>query len=127
MLNNDIQQITDVINNYFQGTYHGNADLLSQAFHPNARITGIIEDNIIDWSISEFITRVTEEPTADKKGEKYNKKIILIDVTKCAAIVKTHVEVGYLTFIDYITLLKIHEKWVIRNKSFMNISFENVG
>jgi len=118
MIDNDFEKIIEVITMYFKGTYQGNSDLLYKAFHPDARITGLINNETIDWALSDFITRVTTNPTAVNKGEKYDKEIISIDKTKDAAMVKSRVAVGEWIFFDYITLLKIEGQWIIRNKSF---------
>lgn len=110
--------ITQVINAYFKGTYYGDAQLLKNAFHPAARITGLFENNYCDWSLDEFITRVTIKPTASENNDPYNKKIIFLEITNNAAIAKATVTVNGVCFTDFITLLKINEHWVIRNKSF---------
>lgn len=119
-MNTELQNINDVINLYFKGTYQGNADQLKKAFHPDARITGILNDQYYDWSLADFISRVTTKPTAENKHEQYNKEIVMIDITSHAAIVKARVVVGGLIFTDYITLLKINNTWAIRNKSFIS-------
>lgn len=116
----DIAQIKEVIEGYFKGTYHGDANQLKQVFHPEARITGSINGQIVDWSLNDFITRVTTKPTAAEKNEEYNKEILFIDKTHHAAMAKAKAAVGPLVFIDYITLLKINDRWVIRSKSFTN-------
>ncbi len=120
MINSDFEKIIETVTLYFKGTYHGSAEMLSKAFHPTARITGIINDEIFDWSLSEFISRITMSPSAANKGENYDKKIISIDNTKNAAMVKACVIVGEFIFFDYITLLKINGHWIIKNKSFTN-------
>ena len=120
MLDKDFEKIIEAVTMYFKGTYYGNSDLLHKSFHPDAGITGIINGEVFDWSLSDFITRVTAFPTAENRGEEYNKIIISIDKTKSAAMVKSRVAVGELIFFDYITLLKINDQWVIRNKSFTN-------
>lgn len=120
MEHNDFKKIIETVTIYFEGTYHGNVEMLSKAFHPNARITGIINNEIVDWSLSDFISRLTTSPSAVSKGEKYDKEIISIDKIKNAAMVKSRVAVGELIFFDYITLLKIDGQWIIRNKSFTN-------
>jgi hypothetical protein len=119
-MKNDEEMISETVNLYFLGTYHGDVEKLKRAFHSEARITGVINDQVIDWSLADFIARVSTEPTAAKKNEIYDKKILSIDVTHSAAMVKSRVAVGDLIFTDYITLLKINENWIIRNKSFTN-------
>lgn len=114
----DIQLIRLTIDGYFKGTYQGDAAQLKRAFHPEARITGIINGQLCDWTLTEFITRVTATPTAENKKEPYNKEILFIDKTDNTAMVKACVLVGGLKFTDYITLLKINANWLIRHKSF---------
>lgn len=114
----DIQQITEVVNWYFTGSYHGDVEQIKRAFHPEAHITGCINDQVYDWTLTDFITRVTTTPTSAQKNEPYDKKILFIDKTIDAAMVKAQVVVAGLVFTDYITLLKINEQWCIRNKSF---------
>lgn len=110
--------IRDVIKLYFTGTYYGNAAELKQAFHPDARITGSIQGTIHEWTLKEFIARVTVKPTAAEKNEKFDKEILSIDITRDAAMVKTRVFAAGYTFIDYIILLKYNNQWAIRYKSF---------
>lgn len=116
--NNDKENITEIVNQYFNGTYKGDAEQLKRAFHTDAHITGVLNGEYFDWTLLDFLERVTKEPTASSKKEKYDKEILFIDITKEAAMVKARVAVGPYIFIDYITLLKINGHWIIRNKSF---------
>lgn len=115
---NDIELIKRVIQLYFDGTYQGEQSKLKIAFHPEAHITGYAENIYCDWTLSEFIHRVTAKPTAVMKDEKYDKEILHIDITNHAAMVKTKVVVGSLIFTDYISLIKLDNYWVIINKIF---------
>lgn len=118
----DTQLITEIVNLYFNGTYNGDAEQLKRAFHPDAHITGTLNDQICDWTLPKFIARVTDTPSSASKGEQYDKEILFIDRTDNAAMVKARVVIGgLLIFTDYITLLKINGQWVIRNKSFTTV------
>ena len=114
----DEQSIRKVVEMYFTGTYHGKEEELRRAFYPEARIVGSINGTINDWSLDAFIARVTQPPTSAEKKEKFDKEILLIDITNQTAMVKTRVVAGGFHFIDYITLLKIDGQWLIRFKSF---------
>jgi hypothetical protein len=114
-----MQAIRECVNDYFLGTYHGDAKQIKNAFHPDAEISGILKGQYYAWTLDEFIQRVTTAPTSAAKNEKFDKQILLLDQTSDAAMVKARVVVGDLVFTDYITLLKIDGKWVIRNKSFI--------
>ena len=115
---NEEDQIKKVIEDYFYGTYSGDEKTIRQAFHSDVKILGIIKGNLFNWSLSDFLARVTEKPTAKEKDEKLDKKIIMIDITGNSAMVKAEVFAGGLNFTDYITLLKVDGKWSIRFKSF---------
>lgn len=118
MTDNEIQSITEIVNHYLNGAFFGDINQIKKAFHPDAHVTGIFNDQLVDWTLSDFINRVTIEPTAANKNEIYDKQILTIDKTSNAAMVKARVKVGDIFFTDYITLLKIKDQWVIRNKSF---------
>src|SRR5262245_51509721 len=105
-LNKEEQAIHDVVKFYFEGAYYGDENKLRKAFHTNARIVGCINDQIFDWSLTEFVARVTATPTAADRKEKYDKEITFIDQTGNTAMVKAKVIAGGYVFTDYITLLK---------------------
>jgi len=118
----DEQQIRDVVKHYFEGSYHGDKARLLRAFHPDAHVVGNFDSNTVDWTRDEFITRATTNPTQSGRGEAYSKSILSIDSETDAAMVKAKVYAGGHYFTDYITLLKIDGRWVIRHKSFTNAS-----
>lgn len=114
----DEASIRNTVQHYFTGTYYGDREELTQAFHPDTSITGNINSTIITWTLDEFLTRVTTKPTAAEKNEKFDKTILQIDYTNQIAMVKTRVVVGEYVFTDYIILIKLNDQWVIRYKSF---------
>lgn len=114
--------IEAVIQNYFSTTYHANEKKLRESFHPEARIAGDFNGQYCDWSLEEFVHRIASQDSAAKKGEVFDKKILLLDQIANAAVVKARVLVGGFIFVDYISLLKINDQWVIRNKIFTTLS-----
>lgn len=117
----EISAISEVVQNYFIGTYEGNEALLRQIFHPDASIGGNLNGVLCHWSVNEFITRILSQPSAAQKNEKFDKQILLLDHVGEAAIVKARAVVGDYVLADYITLLKMDGHWLIRNKSFTTI------
>lgn len=110
--------IAETVHLYFTGTYDGDSERLKRAFHADCRIVGFINGDMVDWSLNDFISRVTAHPTARERNDNYDKQIISIDHTADTAVVKARVVVGPLTFTDYILLVKINGQWIIRSKSF---------
>ena len=114
----DEEAIREVVGLYFTGTYQGDAEQLKKAYHKDVQIFGCIGGKQFVWSLSDFIARVTQKPTAAEKGEKFDKKVLFIDRTQEIAMVKARVFAAGLYFTDYITLLKTDGRWWIRCKSF---------
>ena len=64
----DEQQIRDTIRTYFDCMYESSADKTHAAFHPNAKITGYLEDKLYEMSVGDFADFVTsQQPSAGKK------------------------------------------------------------
>lgn len=116
--NKDEELIRAVIELYFRGTYEGDSTQLKRAYHPEVQIFGSIGGKQFYWTLSDFIHRVTEKPTAAERHEKYDKEILLIDQTADIAMVKARVVAAGFHFTDYITLIKSDGRWWIRCKSF---------
>lgn len=115
---NCLHNIQQVVELYFMATYHGDVQGIRQAFHPKSQITGHFKEQYIEWDLEQFIAHINSKPSAAVAIEVYDKKIISIDLTRNAAMVKAQVLVGGIFFTDYITLLKLDGAWIIRNKSF---------
>jgi len=50
----EIDAITETINNYIQGTYQADVDLIKKAFHPDAVMTGYMMDQLLTGSTGPF-------------------------------------------------------------------------
>lgn len=114
----DEQAVREVIHDYFLSTYRGEGNKLRNLFDSDAQISGIINGELLRWSLKDFSDRVSARPSAAEKNEVYQKEIISIDVAGYAAMVKSRVVVAGVIFTDYISLLKVNNQWVIKNKIF---------
>ena len=111
----DIEQITETLMAYIDGTAVGDLDKLRKAFHPDFKLYTVNEkDSLLIRSGEEYIAKV-------KKGEKTNRigRIISIDFEKDAAIAKAEIVVpNWRIFTDYFLLLKYKGSWKIVQKSY---------
>jgi hypothetical protein len=119
MMQEELKAISTVVADYFQGAFDANASQLGQAFHPDAKITGLINGKYVEIDVNAFIDRATTAK-ANNKNQKFDKKITSIDIHTDMAMVKARVLVDDVYFTDFLTLLKIDNCWVIRQKSFTN-------
>jgi hypothetical protein len=111
----EIEQITETLMDYIEGTAIGEPDRLKKAFHPDFKLYTVTEkDSLRIRSGKEYIANV-------KTGEKSNRigRIISIDYEKDAAIAKAEIVIpNWRIFTDYFLLLKYEGSWKIVQKSY---------
>jgi putative intracellular protease/amidase len=111
---NDLEQITEILLDYIEGTANGQPERLRKAFHPNFNLYTIVKDTL--W------TRSGEQYIANTKiGEKSNRigRIISIDIEKDAAVAKAEILIPkWRIFTDYFLIMKYEGSWKIVHKSY---------
>lgn len=114
MVKSDLEQITEILLDYIEGTANGQPERLRKAFHPNFNLYTIAKDTLWTRSGEQYISNI-------KVGEKLNRigRIISIDIEKDAAVAKAAIEIpGWRTFTDYFLILKYNGAWKIVHKSY---------
>ena len=111
----EIQQISETIMLYIDGTANGEPDKLKMAFHPDFNLYSVTEqDSLRTWSGKDYVGKI-------EKGEKNNRigRIISIDYENNAAIAKAEIIIpNWRIFTDYFLLLKYEGTWKIVHKSY---------
>lgn len=110
----DRDQITEILNDYIEGTANGQPERLRKAFHPNFNLYTIAKDTLWIRSGEQYIANT-------KVGEKVNRigKIISIDIEKDAAIAKVEILIpNWRIFTDYFLIMKYQGVWKIVQKSY---------
>jgi hypothetical protein len=116
---NDEQQIRSTVQTYFDCMYESSAEKAHTAFHPNAKITGYLEDGLHEMSVGDFGDFVaSQQPSPKEKGEPARLDILSIDIAGSTAAVKVRDDYLGMTFLDTLSLLKADGKWTIYNKLF---------
>ena len=115
----DEQQIKDTIHTYFACMYESSEDKTHAAFHPDAKITGYLEDGLHQMSVNEFADLVvSQQPSTKEKGEPARLDILSIDIAGDTAVTRVRDDYLGLTFLDTLSLLKTDGNWRIYNKLF---------
>ena len=115
----DEQQIRDNIQTYFDCMYESSAEKTHAAFHPNAKITGYLEDKLYEMSVDDFAKFVSsQQPTAKEKGEPVRLDVLSLEVAGNTAIAMVRDDYLGMTFLDTLSFLKTDGQWSIYNKLF---------
>jgi len=110
----DLDQITEVLLDYIEGTANGEPERLRKAFHPNFNLYTVAKDTLWIRSGKQYILDI-------KTGQKTNRigSIVSIDIENDAAIAKVEIKIpNWRIFTDYFLLLKYHGSWKIVQKSY---------
>ncbi len=115
----DEQQIKETVQTYFDCMYESSAEKTHAAFHPNAKITGYLEDGLHEMSVVEFAGLVSsQQPSAKEKGDAARLDIISIDIAGDTAVTRVRDDYLGMTFLDTLSLLRVDGQWSIYNKLF---------
>lgn len=115
----DEQQIREVIQAYFDSMYESSADKVREAFHPDGRLFGYIEEELHVMTTEEFAGFVaSHQPSPKEQGERLRAEILSIDVAGHTAAVKVRDDYLGLAFLDFLSLVRTGGRWSIYNKTF---------
>lgn len=115
----DERQIRDTIQTYFDSMYESSAEKARAAFHPNAKITGYLEDGLHEMSVDDFAGFVASQlPSAKDNGVAARLEILSLEIAGNTAVARVRDDYLGLTFLDSISLLKCDGSWSIYNKLF---------
>lgn len=111
----EIEQITETLMNYIDGTANGNLDKLKKAFHPNFNLYSVTtKDSLRIWIGKDYVGNIKEGKKSNRIG-----RIISIDFENDAAIAKAEILIPkWRIFTDYFLLLKYEGSWKIVHKSY---------
>ena len=116
---NDEKQIRETIQTYFDSMYESSADKAHAAFHPNAKITGYLQDELHEMSLNDFAGFVAgQQPSAKEKAEPARLDFMSIEIAGDTAVARVRLNYLGLIFLDTLSLLKTDGKWSIYNKLF---------
>ena len=110
----EIQQISETLMLYIDGTQNGKPEKLKKAFHPDFNLYTVTkEDSLRIRSGAKYISNVKEGKKSNRIG-----RIISIDYENDAAIAKVEILVPGRIYTDYFLLLKYEGSWKIVHKSY---------
>ncbi|WP_298899155.1 nuclear transport factor 2 family protein [uncultured Psychroserpens sp.] len=122
MYKENIKKIEQVITNYFEGIFYGDANKLETCFTDNAIIYGDINGTAYKKSREEYIDGVKNRQSPNELNETFKMETIGIDIIGNVAMVKVHLPMLGYNYYDYLSLTTIDNDWKIVNKIFSNVA-----
>jgi len=113
----DFASITVILQDYFDGLYHGDVTKLKSLFHADAwlKAPGVRR------SLPQWLVDVTARSTPAQLNKPFAFKILSIDVVQDQAMAKIHCPLFDFNYIDFLGLLKEDGQWRIVTKMYTDI------
>ena len=115
----DKEQFESVVDNYYNGMYRGDPDLIRKAFHPEARLQGVMAgQSFYGLTRDNFCKFVTLMPTPADTDDLHDCRFEVLDLSGAQAVLKITDYVFGVWFVDYLSLLDTDDGWKIVNKTY---------
>ena len=115
----DEDDIRQTIQTYFDCMYESSVEKTHAAFHPNARITGYLEDGLHQMTVDEFAGFVTsQQPSPKDQGAPARLDIESLDIAGQTAVARVRDDYLGMTFLDTLSFVSVDGNWQIYNKLF---------
>jgi Putative lumazine-binding len=91
------------------------------AFHPNAHLYFIANDNLVDVTLAQWSSRLDQlraDPNAVPVRERSEKHFAILAQTSTTASVQVNFTFPSLSYVDYLSMVKFAGRWQIISKTF---------
>jgi len=110
--------IETLVDQYFQGVFHGKTELLEALFDPAAQVYGVIDGKPYHKTAADYISGVAGRHSPASLGERYRMRLLAVDVLGEIANVRLHSPMLGFDYHLYLTLARRQDGWKIVNKTF---------
>lgn len=118
-ISDNFLQIENVLRKYLDLLYKGDTNLIETVFLPEATVNSVTNGKIVSIDLVGFRERVEGRQSPKSIGEKRDDKIVMIDISSpTTAMAKVECMILKNHYTDYLSLIKISEKWGIISKVF---------
>lgn len=111
--------VTAVLNDYFDGLYTSDTQLLRRVFHPAALYACASDGSLLTLTMKEYFPIVDQRPSPASRQELRRDEIISLEFAgPVSAFARVKCAIGPKHFTDFLTLLYLDARWQIISKVF---------
>ena len=114
-----IGEITELLQDYFDGLYDGDLEKFDRVFHPNAHLYASDGETLIDWKRAEYFDVIGGRQSSREQGVARHHRILSIHKAgPDTALATVNCAIPPRYFTDYLTLVRLGGQWQIISKTF---------
>lgn len=111
--------VTAVLNDYFDGLYTSDTQLLRRVFHPAALYACASDGSLLTLTMKEYFPIVDQRPSPASRQELRRDEIISLEFAgPVSAFARVKCAIGPKHFTDFLTLIYLDARWQIISKIF---------
>lgn len=114
----DFISVLVIVNEYFNGLYHGDVKQLRKIFHKDA----FLKAPELRRSLDEWLSAIAQRPIPAEEGQHFEFKLLSIEIIKNQAMVKLECPFFDHAYVDFLGLLKESGQWLIVNKMYTDLN-----
>ncbi|RZJ15323.1 MAG: nuclear transport factor 2 family protein [Acidovorax sp.] len=115
----DFAGVTATLNLYFDGLYHCDTARLAQAFHPTATYYCATEGRLLHLDMKQYFPIVDQRTSPASQGHGRRDSILSIEFAgPVTAFARVECAIAPRFFTDFLTLVRLDERWQIVSKVF---------
>ena len=108
------------VETYFQGLHAGDIDALRRAFHPRARLTGVVRGEPYERALADYLALVQDRVAPEARGETRVMRVVSVERVGEIASVRASVSMLGFDYVDFLSLVRERGAWSIVHKNFTN-------
>lgn len=124
-MNNHVETeaVKKVMQNYIDGTYKADIEMLKGVFHENAVMNGYLGPHLLLGDPTPFIEDIGSAPSMESNGDPFQAEIesIHIEGDVASVVLSESGFRGEASLVDFFHLIKIDGKWYIISKAFTTV------
>ncbi|MCV0428660.1 MAG: nuclear transport factor 2 family protein [Roseibium sp.] len=124
-----IQDLQEVIRDYFDALYHCDTELLQKVFHPNAVYATADETPLLHRTMNEYVPVVAARVSPASRGE--TRDDVIDDIQFAGdntAFARVRCSMAGKSYVDFLTFVREDNRWRIMAKIFqMSAQTEGVA
>lgn len=118
-MNPGFDAVIDMLNDYFEGIYRSDTQILRRVFHPSALYACATDGTLLRLNMDEYFAVVDKRPSPAGKGQARADRVLSIEFAgPVTALARVECAIEPKRFTDLLTLLHVDGRWQIISKVF---------
>lgn len=114
--------VQSVLQDYAEGIFFGDVARLRGAFHPDARLFGMVKGQAYDKPLEEYLAVVAARQSPSQLGEPFRMRLLTLEVEGSIALARLHCPMLGFNYLDFLSLRLQGGHWQIVSKLFTHLN-----